>query len=89
MSGHGIAYRSFHEAVLHGELQPGEIMTQQQVADRLGISRTPLREAIRIRHHEGPVQIYIDVTEVTRESDQSREKMRPDSGSSCWARPLR
>lgn len=48
-----IAYQSFREAILHGELRPGEIMTQQQVADRLGISRTPLREAIRILQHEG------------------------------------
>jgi DNA-binding GntR family transcriptional regulator len=48
-----IAYQSFREAILQGELHPGEIMTQQQVADRLGISRTPLREAIRILQHEG------------------------------------
>jgi DNA-binding GntR family transcriptional regulator len=48
-----IAYESFRRAILNGELRPGEIMTQQQVADRLGISRTPLREAIRILQHEG------------------------------------
>ena len=48
-----VAYESFREAILQGELPPGEVMTQQQVADRLGLSRTPLREAIRILQHEG------------------------------------
>src|ERR1700733_10841379 len=48
-----IAYQSFREAILQGDIPPGEIMTQQQVAERLGISRTPLREAIRILQHEG------------------------------------
>jgi DNA-binding GntR family transcriptional regulator len=48
-----IAYQSFREAILQGDIHPGEIMTQQQVSERLGISRTPLREAIRILQHEG------------------------------------
>jgi DNA-binding GntR family transcriptional regulator len=48
-----VAYQSFREAILQGDLRPGDVMTQQQVSERLGISRTPLREAIRILQHEG------------------------------------
>jgi DNA-binding GntR family transcriptional regulator len=48
-----LAYQGFREAILQGDLRPGEIMTQQQIVERLGISRTPLREAIRILQHEG------------------------------------
>jgi DNA-binding GntR family transcriptional regulator len=48
-----LAYQGFREAILQGDFRPGEIMTQQQIVERLGISRTPLREAIRILQHEG------------------------------------
>jgi DNA-binding GntR family transcriptional regulator len=51
-----LAYTSFREAILSGQIRPGETITQQQVADRIGVSRTPLREAIRILQHEGLVK---------------------------------
>ena len=51
-----LAYSNFREAILQGDIRPGEVITQQQVADRIGISRTPLREAIRILQHEGLVK---------------------------------
>ena len=33
--------------IMRGELQPGDRLREQQLADRLGVSRGPLREAIR------------------------------------------
>jgi DNA-binding GntR family transcriptional regulator len=40
-------------AILSGELTPGEAATQIGLADRLGVSRTPLREALRMLEQEG------------------------------------
>ena len=43
------------DAILSGELSPGERATQVSLADRLGVSRTPLREALRMLELEGLV----------------------------------
>ena len=39
--------------VLTGQIPPGTKLLQEQVAAQLGVSRTPLREAIRILVHDG------------------------------------
>jgi DNA-binding GntR family transcriptional regulator len=36
-----------------GVLRPGQILTQEDVASRLGISRMPVREAFQVLAHEG------------------------------------
>ncbi len=41
------------EAILGGEIRPGEWIRQEEVADRLGASRLPVREALRILEAEG------------------------------------
>ena len=41
------------EAILSGELAPGARIRQEQVAARLGASRIPVREALRILQSEG------------------------------------
>ncbi|MGH8811148.1 MAG: GntR family transcriptional regulator [Advenella sp.] len=41
------AHRSLQSMILSGELAPAELITERQLALQLGISRTPLREAIR------------------------------------------
>jgi DNA-binding GntR family transcriptional regulator len=46
---------SLRDAILKGELSPGERTTQVDLADRLGVSRTPLREALRMLELEGLV----------------------------------
>lgn len=42
-----LAYHALSGMLLSGELQPNELVTERQIAARLGISRTPLREAVR------------------------------------------
>ena len=39
--------------VLDGTLKPGAILSQVQLAKQLGVSRTPLREALRMLQEEG------------------------------------
>ena len=39
--------------ILHGELKPGERLMEVALAERLGVSRTPVREAIRMLEQEG------------------------------------
>jgi DNA-binding GntR family transcriptional regulator len=46
-------YEQVREAILDGELAPGTVMSQVALADELGISRTPLREALRMLQSEG------------------------------------
>jgi DNA-binding GntR family transcriptional regulator len=41
------------EAILNGDIAPGERIRQEEVADRLGASRLPVREALRILEAEG------------------------------------
>ncbi|HEY8343129.1 MAG TPA: GntR family transcriptional regulator [Calditerricola sp.] len=43
-------------AILEGQLAPGERLTETQLAEQLGISRTPLREALRLLQSEGLVR---------------------------------
>ncbi len=41
------------DAILTGKIAPGEWIRQAEVAERLGASRLPVREALRILHAEG------------------------------------
>jgi len=42
-------------AVAHGELQPGERLVERVLCERIGVSRTSLREALRELENEGIV----------------------------------
>src|SRR5262249_10220840 len=43
------------ESIIHGELAPGAQITEEGLADSLGVSRTPLREAITRLQGDGLV----------------------------------
>ena len=47
------AYDEIRRMILHGELAPGSLIGEEQLAGELGISRTPLREALHALLHEG------------------------------------
>lgn len=52
-----IAADLIRAAIVDGRLPAGERLKEIQLADELGISRTPIREALRILHTEGLVEI--------------------------------
>lgn len=48
-----VVFHTLREAILRGELKPGERLMELQLAAQLGVSRTPIREAIRMLEQEG------------------------------------
>jgi DNA-binding GntR family transcriptional regulator len=51
------AYRQVRDRILSGELQPGAVIQQRDLASKIGISTTPLREALRRLKSEGLVEL--------------------------------
>jgi DNA-binding GntR family transcriptional regulator len=49
--------RAVEEWIFQGELTPGEKLTEQAVAERLGVSRGPVREAFRALETVGLLQL--------------------------------
>ena len=50
-----VVFNTLRQAILKGELKPGERLMEIQLANKLGVSRTPIREAIRKLELEGLV----------------------------------
>ncbi|MBQ4283996.1 MAG: GntR family transcriptional regulator [Lachnospira sp.] len=50
-----VVFNTLRQAILHGEMEPGERLMEIQLAQKLGVSRTPIREAIRKLELEGLV----------------------------------
>ena len=48
-----LVFEALREAIISGRLQPGERLMESQLAQDLGVSRTPVREAIRKLELEG------------------------------------
>jgi DNA-binding GntR family transcriptional regulator len=52
-----VAYTRIKDALLHAGLAPGEPLSEPQLARLLGISRTPIREALQQLAQEGMIEI--------------------------------
>ncbi len=52
-----VVFQTLRQAILYGELKPGERLMEIHLAERLGVSRTPIREAIRKLELEGLVEM--------------------------------
>lgn len=51
-----LAYRSLRDAILSNQLRTGDHLREESIAKQLGMSRTPVREALGRLHTEGLVQ---------------------------------
>lgn len=65
-----VVFNTLRQAILRGELQPGERLLEIHLANKLGVSRTPIREAIRKLELEGLVlmiprkgAVVVEITE--------------------------
>lgn len=45
------------DMILRGELRPGDKVPEEQLCERFGVSRTPIREALKVLASEGVLQI--------------------------------
>ena len=45
-------------SIVHGDLELGQQLSERQLADELGVSKTPVREALAQLQNEGLVRIY-------------------------------
>jgi DNA-binding GntR family transcriptional regulator len=52
-----VIFNTLREAIITGELKPGERLMEVQLAEKMGVSRTPVREAIRKLELEGWVSM--------------------------------
>ncbi len=67
-----VVFNTLRQAILTGELKPGERLMEIHLANRLGVSRTPIREAIRKLELEGLVVMVprkgAEVAQITEKS---------------------
>lgn len=52
-----VVFRTLRDAILVGDLEPGERLLENHLADKLGVSRTPVREALRMLEIENLVEL--------------------------------
>lgn len=67
-----VVFNTLRQAILRGEFKPGERLMEIQLANKLGVSRTPIREAIRKLELEGLVLMIprkgAEVADITEKS---------------------
>ncbi len=53
-----LIYGSLRQAIVHLEMQPGAVISEKDLCVELGVSRTPVREALQRLADEGLVDIF-------------------------------
>lgn len=53
-----LAYREIRALIVTLELPPGSLLSEPELQERLGLGRTPIREALRTLAHERLVEVY-------------------------------
>ncbi|HLR79746.1 MAG TPA: GntR family transcriptional regulator [Bacillota bacterium] len=65
-------FKQLQQRIIDGTFQPGETINDKELADALGVSRTPVREALQLLEVQDFVKMYpgraTQVTEVEKDS---------------------
>ena len=73
-------FNTLREKILKGVYKPGERLMEIHLADQLGVSRTPIREAIRMLELEGLVKMVprkgVQVAKISKEDLQDVLEVR-------------
>ncbi len=64
------AYRYLHQKIITGELPPGSKVSEQAIAEVMGISRTPVRAAIHELESEGLLEQVPRYGTIVRQADR-------------------
>jgi len=82
-----VVFNTLRQAILTGELKPGERLMEIHLANKLGVSRTPIREAIRKLELEGLVTMIprrgAEVAQITEKSLQDVLEVRSSLDALC------
>ena len=57
---HEEAAQRLRSLIIRGDLAPGEALVKSDLCDALGVSRTPLREALKLLAAEGLVELRLN-----------------------------
>lgn len=72
------AFSQLQEWIIDGTLQPLEKLNDAELATALGVSRTPVREALQLLNAQGFVEMHPGVaTQVTAVNNEDVEKILP------------
>lgn len=90
----GQIVRHLRQLIVNGNVQPGERLTETRLADQLGVSRAPLREAIRDLVESGLVESLpykgLFVRSVTRQDLEElyslRTALEQFAFQQCWSK---
>ena len=52
-----VVFNNLRDAILKGQLKPGDRLLENHLAEKLGVSRTPVREALRMLEQENLVEL--------------------------------
>lgn len=82
-----VVFNTLRQAILTGELKPGERLMEIHLANKLGVSRTPIREAIRKLELEGLVTMIprrgAEVAQITEKSMMDVLEVRRTMDALC------
>ncbi|AUC95199.1 hypothetical protein QU42_35130 [Bradyrhizobium sp. UASWS1016] len=75
LSLHGKVIQELRQAILSRRLKPGERLVEGRLAEELGVSRNPVREAIRVLESEGLVEVTArrGASVITMSDEEARE----------------
>ena len=82
-----VVFNTLRQAILTGDLKPGERLMEIHLANKLGVSRTPIREAIHKLELEGLVTIIprrgAEVAQITEKSMKDVLEVRRSLDALC------